>query len=281
VHGAAQPSVISLWPDRAPGSQAWTEHEQEGLLPAPYAVEAVWNVSRPALTAYVPDPAVASGAVAIVCPGGEFHFLSIKHEGTQVARWLVVQGIAAFVLKYRLLRTPATAEGVVKQIQETFGDRDQLQAQVRQLYPLITADGQQAMRVVRRHAPDWGLSPDRIGILGFSADATVAVGAAVRYAADTRPSFAAPIYTAPGPEIAVLSDAPPLFLALAADDDMAVRTSMPLYAAWRAADRSAEVHIFARGGHGFGVRKQGLPSDRWTDLFGDWLSTLGVLERAR
>jgi acetyl esterase/lipase len=281
VYIAAQPPVIPLWPGRAPGSEAWTQHEQEGRLPAPHDIEAVWNVSRPSLTAFLPDPAVATGTAVVVCPGGAFHFLAIEHEGTDVARWLVEQGVAAFVLKYRLLRTPAAAEGVVKQIQEAFADRDRLQAQVRQLYPLIAADGQQAVRVVHQHASDWGVRPERIGILGFSAGGTVAVSAALRYDAQTRPRFVAPIYSAPGPEMAVPADAPPLFLALATDDDMAVRTSVPLYSAWKAAGRAAELHIFAQGGHGFGLRKQGLPSDRWIDFFGAWLRALGLFERAR
>jgi acetyl esterase/lipase len=278
VNAATQAYIIPLWPEGAPGSESWTQQEQEGLLPAPYGVRAVWNVSRPSLTAFLPDPAVATGAAAVVCPGGSFHFLAIEHEGTEVAHWLVKRGVAAFVLKYRLIRTPEAAEGVAKQTQETFADRDRMQEQVRQLYPLNTADGQQAVRLARQRASEWGVRPDRIGIMGFSAGGAVAATAALRYDAHSRPSFVAAIYTAPAGPVNVPADAPPLFLALATDDDMAAGASVPLYSAWTAAGGSAELHIFAKGGHGFGLRTPGQPSDRWSDLFDDWLRVQGLLD---
>jgi acetyl esterase/lipase len=274
-----QPKVIPLWPGAAPGSEDWTQQEQEGQLPAPQNIRAVWNVARPTLTAYLPSQATAAGTAVVVCPGGAFHFLAIEHEGTQVASWLVGRGVAAFILKYRLLRTPETAEGVAQQLRERFADRERMQEEVRRLRPLITADGQQAVRVVRHRAAYWGVATDRIGILGFSAGGTVTTTVALQHDAESRPSFAAPIYGAPWEEVAVPPDAPPLFLALAHDDDMAVRTSMPLYSAWKASGHAAELHIFSEGGHGFGMRQQGLPSDHWIDLFGDWLRVQGLLER--
>jgi acetyl esterase/lipase len=281
VSVATQPPVIPLWPDGAPGLEDWTQREQEGVLPAPFGVRAVWNVSRPTLTAHLPDPAVATGAAAIVCPGGRFHFLAIEHEGTEVAEWLVARGVAAFVLKYRVLPTPDTAEGVAKQTAETVADPERLQGQVRQLYPLFAADGRRAVGLVRQRASEWGVRSDRVGILGFSAGGTVAASVALRYDAASRPAFAAPSRSAPGGPVNVPVDAPPLFLALAGDDAMAVGASLPLYSAWHAAGRSAELHVFSQGGHGFGLRRQGQPSDRWGDLFDDWLRALGVIERPR
>jgi dienelactone hydrolase len=120
--------------------------------------------------------------------------------------------------------------------------------------------------------------PDRIGIMGFSAGGSVTVGAALEYDADSRPDFAAPIYSAPREEISVPADAPPLFIAAAHDDAFAASACVPLYLAWSAAGRSAELHIYSRGGHGFGMHKQGLPADRWIEQFGEWLHAQGVLE---
>jgi dienelactone hydrolase len=183
--------------------------------------------------AFLPDPAIATGTAAIVCPGGSFHFLAIEHEGTEVAR---------------------------------------------RLYPLLAADGARAVGVVRQCASEWGFKSDRVGIIGFSAGRTVAVATALRHVPLTRPDFVAAIYPAPGGPVLVPTDAPSLFLALANDDDLAVGASVPLYSAWRAAECPVELHVFSQGGHGFGLRKQGLASDRWSDLFEDWLRSRGLLQ---
>ena len=143
------------------------------------------------------------------------------------------------------------------------------------------ADGLQAMKLVRRRAAEWGVAPDRIGIMGFSAGGSVTTGVALEYDADSRPDFAAPIYSAPIEDISVPADAPPLFIAVAHDDPFAASASVPLYSAWSAAGRSAELHIYSKGGHGFGMYKQGLPADHWIDHFGDWLQVQGVLEPPR
>src|SRR4029079_3585444 len=103
---ADKPQIIPLWPDGAPGSERWTQQEQETLAPPPIGIRVVRNVTQPTLTAYLPDGAAATGAAVIVCPGGAFHFLAIEHEGTQVAQWLNARGVAAFVLRYRLIETP-------------------------------------------------------------------------------------------------------------------------------------------------------------------------------
>ncbi|HVB97605.1 MAG TPA: alpha/beta hydrolase, partial [Chloroflexota bacterium] len=161
---------------------------------------------------------------------------------------------------------------------ENMADRDKMREIMSQVRKLAIADGQRAVSVVRQRALEWGIDPDRIGLIGFSAGGAVASGVALRTDVDSRPDFVAPIYGAPWDDIAVPTDAPPMFLALASDDDMAVRTSVPLYSKWREAGRSVELHIFSKGGHGFGMRKQGLPSDRWIDLLGDWLGVQGLLE---
>src|SRR5262249_43815399 len=162
--------VIPLWPDGALGSEGWTQQERKGLLSAPFNVEAVWNVSRPTLIAFLPESSVATGTAALVCPGGLFHFLASEHEGPATARWLAERGVAAFVLKYRLLPVPEAAEDVTQRPQEAFAERDRMAEQqrrmVRELLPLMTADG------------------------------TIATSAALRYDTDSRPSFVAPISSA-------------------------------------------------------------------------------------
>ncbi len=120
LDSAFSPEVIPLWPDGAPGSEHWSQQEQETYLPLPFDVKFVRNIAQPTLTAYLPDPSVATGTAVVVCPGGVFHYLSIESEGTDVARWLCARGIAAFVLKYRVLQTEARDEDLIKQLQDRF-----------------------------------------------------------------------------------------------------------------------------------------------------------------
>jgi acetyl esterase/lipase len=273
-----QPAVITLWPVGAPGSEAWLQREQETYLPSPYDVKVVRNIAQPTLTAYLPAPAVANGTAVIICPGGAFHFLSIESEGTEVAHWLCTRGVAAFVLKYRVLQTEAYDEDFVKQMREIFLNREKLGERMKQAEPLAIADGKQAIKVVRKRAAEWGIVADQIGMLGFSAGGAVTVGAALQYDEESRPNFVAPIYTAPfGTAMAVPADAPSLFMVLASDDPLVAEASLPLYSAWRGAGHLAELHIYAQGGHGFGMKKQGLPSDHWIDRFADWLQSQGDL----
>jgi acetyl esterase/lipase len=277
------PEVILLWPDGAPGSENWPQQEQETYIPLPtdvpktyiplpFDVKLVRNIARPTLMAYLPDPSVATGTAVIVCPGGVFHNLSIEREGTEVVRWLCARGIAAFVLKYRVLQTEVRDEDLIKQLQERFTNLRYLMELMQQIEPLAIADGQQAIKVVRQRATKWGIAPERIGILGFSSGGVVAIGAAMQYDEKSRPNFVAPIYPAPsGRSITVPTDAPPLFLLTANDDPIAVGTSLPLYSAWKDAGRPVELHIYAQGGHGFGMTKQGLPADHWIERFHEWL----------
>jgi acetyl esterase/lipase len=131
-------------------------------------LKVIRNVSQPTLTAFLPDPTLANGTAVIICPGGAFHFLAYEHEGTQVAAWLNAHGIAAFMLKYRLIRT---GEDFMAEVQERLADRAKMAGPMSALAPLILADGQQAVRLVRQRAAEWGIRPDRIGMMGFSAAA--------------------------------------------------------------------------------------------------------------
>jgi len=268
-----RPQIMPLWPGGAPGSEGWTQEEETTLIPP--ALKVVRNVVQPTLTAYLPERSAAVGTAAIVCPGGGYHFLSIDMEGTDVARWLVARGMAAFVLKYRLIRT---GDDFPDAVWATLGDRSKMGRLMAELHPLILADGQQAIRVVRQHAGELGIASDRIGIMGFSAGAGVTLSVALEHDAESRPDFAGAIYGGRRNDIPIPADAPPLFILCAADDAMASPAATELYTDWRATGHSAELHIYSTGGHGFGMQVKGLPSDTWIERFGDWLRVQGLLE---
>lgn len=272
------PSVIPLWPNGAPGSEDRSRPEQEFLLP-PHNDKFVRNVTQPTLTAYLPEPARATGTAAVVCPGGAFIFLAIAHEGTEVASWLVERGIAAFVLKYRVAHTPENADEFTEFLPRRRDLRERMRDDLVQARAFGIADAQRAMTIVRERAAEWNVDRQRIGIIGFSAGGALTSAIALKHDEASRPAFAAPIYGAPSEDVAVPADAPPLFLALASDDDMAVRNSLPLYTKWRETGHPVELHVFSQGGHGFGMRRQNLPSDHWIDLFGNWLGAQGLLDR--
>ncbi|MCI0486470.1 MAG: alpha/beta hydrolase [Blastocatellia bacterium] len=150
------------------------------------------------------------------------------------------------------------------------------------IIPLAVADGFAAVSYVRKHATELGVSPTRIGLMGFSAGGTVTASIALNYAAENRPDFVAPVYAYMGAvkETAVPKDAPPLFVVAATDDQLGLAPdSINLYKMWMAAKKPSEIHIYSKGGHGFGMRKQSLPSDRWIERFGDWLEAQGLLKK--
>lgn len=270
---ANQPKVIPLWPGVAPGSEGWTQQEQEVFTPH---FRIVHNVARPTLTAFFPEASARNGTAVIVCPGGAFHWLAIGYEGTEVATWLNSLGITAFVLKYRLLRT---GDDVMQETTDHMRDPAKMTELEKTISPLVLADGQQAVRVVREHAAEWGIAPDRIGIMGFSAGGAVTVSVALQHDSASRPDFAAPVYATAPEQFAVPADAAPLFIVCAADDPLVPpNDSVRLYSAWHAAGHPVELHVYARGGHGFGMKKQGLPVDQWTDRFSDWLKAQGFIK---
>ena len=267
--------VIPLWADGEIDTRGWNQPQEFAFLRD--GLKVIRNVVQPSLTAYLPDPALATGTAVIVCPGGAYHFLAFEHEGIDVARWLNARGIAAFVLHYRLVQTGSDFPQCVA---ETFSDPQKRAERVEPVFPLITADGCQAVRLVRARAAEWQVDPERVGILGFSAGGMLTLSVALHSDASSRPAFAAPIYAAPPPPAPVPAQAPPLFLLCAADDDMASAVSTEYYAAWRAAGRPVELIIYSKGGHGFGMRQPGLPADRWIERFTDWLGAEGMLPKA-
>jgi acetyl esterase/lipase len=282
---AQEHRVVPLYAGVAPGSEGWTQEETQSPAPWNPSTRLIRNIVKPTLTLYLPK-SNPSGIGIIVAPGGGFMFLSWKSEGTDVAHWLADHGIAAFVLKYRVENT-GTEEEFQQRMKELFKPRASgsenpqppADPERDKAMQLAGQDGLEAVRIIRQHAAEWNIAPDHIGFMGFSAGGMVTDHVALDYSPDTRPNFAAPIYGAPFTTVTVPTDAPPLFI-LCADDDPLVPSGLSarLYGAWKRAGKSAELHIYSRGGHGFGMDKHNLPVDHWIDLFYDWLGASGFLK---
>jgi acetyl esterase/lipase len=269
-----EPFVIPIEPGKS--VQEATATEAQTVYGDP-AVPLVRNVTSPTLMAYLPDPSNATGAAVIVAPGGAYIMLAIEHEGTDVARWLADRGVAAFVLKYRVAPMPPTDAGFKAIRDRQMREPELLGPIIEAQAPVSIADGRAAVKLLRARAAEWGVDRDRIGILGFSAGGGVALGTATQYEAGERPDFAALIYGAPTIDT-IPGDAPPLFILAAADDPaVPAENSNRLFSRWRAAGRSAELHVYSRGGHGFGMLAQGLPSDGWIHSFYAWLGAQGIV----
>jgi acetyl esterase/lipase len=269
--------VIRLSPTGDAASLKWTTPEREYFSPI-WNTQVVTNVSQPTLTVYAPAAGTANGTAIIVAPGGAFHALSINSEGIDVAKWLAARGVTAFVLKYRLV---PTGEDGVKEVMAKLGNLKKLDEDNAALVPLAIADGLAAVTYVRKHAAEFGIAPTRIGFIGFSAGGTVTSAVATKYTTESRPDFVAPIYAYLGAlkDVTVPQDAPPMFIAAATDDQLKLAPdSVTLYNKWMAAGKPVELHMYAKGGHGFGMRKQNLPTDTWIDRFGEWLDLQGLLK---
>jgi acetyl esterase/lipase len=258
--------AIPLWPAESVRSD---RSESEMLMPEPWPHRILRNVSVPTLEPFLPDAATATGIGVVICPGGAHHILAIDHEGYEVAQWLQQRGIAAFVLKYRVLPTPQNDEEYLSARNRQVGS---LAAKLVEHWPTVLSDGERAVDLVRERAAEWALRDDRIGIIGFSAGAHLAVGVAL--ANNSALNFVGSIYGALWSELDVPAGAPPLFIAGAVDDAITAEPSPQLFEAWRKAQRPVEMHMYERGGHGFGMIKQGLPSDLWIEQFHAWLSSL-------
>ncbi len=272
----SEQSVIRLYDGPAPGSESWTHQEQETFNEHGES-QFVFNVTDPTLTLFSPDPDQATGTALIICPGGGFHLLSVN-EGFAVARWLTAKGVTCFVLNYRLVECKTT-DPISEQKAKSWPEFD---AAVKSVISLAIADGQTALEYVRRNAERYDINPSRIGIIGFSAGGALTAHIAYNYTPANRPDFVALIYfghtwlsKAPVP-----ADAPPMFILAATDDGLGLAShSVDLYHDWTAAQKSVELHLYSAGGHGFGMKIQNLPSDRWIERFADWLGVQGLLER--
>jgi acetyl esterase/lipase len=271
----AQADAIELGTGALPDAknpEAW--HRQYGSLFAR-------NVTVATLKPFLPDPAKANGTAVIVAPGGGFRSLSMQNEGWEVARALADRGVAAFVLKYRLKQTPPDLDGFARSIREMLSGpvpvhRTDPASSIAGLGPQI-ADARAAFALVRGRADEWGVDPQRIGMVGFSAGAMLTIATTIA-GEDARPAFIGDIYGPLAP-LEVPSDAPPLFVAMAADDGLFADGGFGLIDSWRAAGRPVEFHFYEQGGHGFGMYPKPTTSTDWFNAFASWMKMRGLLER--
>ncbi len=265
--------AIDLYDGPAPGSEDWTHSEQRYFSEA-LGIEVMTNVVAPTLTPVLPSPGTANGAAVVIAPGGAFHLLSIGSEGFEVAERLAGHGIAAFVLVHRLV--PCEGDVVAELTRKATDDPEAMRADAHRIAAFAAADGETAMRHVRARSDDFKIDPGRVGFMGFSAGGNVALRVALADDPSVRPDFLAAMYaTLSGIDLDGAPDGSgPMFLTAATDDNLGLAgDSITLFEAWRGADLPVELHMYARGGHGFGMRTQHLPSDSWIDRFLDWFDT--------
>lgn len=280
---AAEPLVLNLWPGTPPGETRTLPAEAdltkpEDKLIAGRRIIKLGHVSTPQIAVYRPEPAKDCGAAVVICPGGGHHILAYDLEGTEVAEWLKTLGVTGIVLKYRV----------------PFRDPDRR-------WSAAVQDAQRAMSLVRARAAEWKLDPRRIGICGFSAGGqTAALTALLSHdrqypetdASDhlsSRPDFAILVYTGglleKGDEklqevVQVTKDTPPMFFVHAFDDPVSVQNSLLLASALKKSAVSAEVHLYATGGHGYGLRPTHEAVTHWPERAGEWLRERGWLTRS-
>jgi acetyl esterase/lipase len=274
----AQPNAIELGTPPLPGAMAkesW--HRQYGSLFAR-------NVTVATLTPYLPDPANASGAAVVVAPGGGFRTLSMENEGSNVAKALAAKGVAAFVLKYRLVQTPEDMAGFEQSMRQMFSGAaarpprpSTPDAMAASIAPQLE-DARAAFALIRRRAAEWHVDPNRIGMVGFSAGAMLTLTTAVA-GQEAKPAFIGNIY-GPVASMTVPADAPPMFVAVAADDPFFGNGETGIIKSWIAAKRPVELHLFEQGGHGFGMYPKETTSTGWFEEFARWLDMHGMLKQA-
>ena len=239
----------------------------------------VRNVEAATLTPFLPTKAANTGAAVIVAPGGAFLGLAIEEEGYRVARWLSDHGIAAFVLKYRVLPTPADPATFRREVSDLRTGKGPASFRPPEnTPPQALADAQAALRHIRTNAAQYGVDSSRIGMMGFSAGAYTTLSLALANAPDARPDFIVPIY---GKQDAVTPPANPmpLYIALASNDPLFWRGSTGLVDAWGKAGGKVEFHLYQSGGHGFGLGEAGTTTVDWMEGFRRWLEVNGMLKR--
>src|SRR5437667_2095473 len=267
---AAEPEKILLWPNGAPGSEGKVGEDKVRI--ADNGEHVLSNIHKPSLTPYLPVADKATGCAVIVAPGGGHRELWSDHEGHNIACWLSEHGIAAFVLKYRLARETNSSY--------TVDDH-------------ALADMQRALRLVRSRATEWGITTNRIGVMGFSAGGELAFLSAMRFdsgAADatdavarqsSRPDFQALIYPGSSRRIEPASNSPPVFLVCGTNDRPDISEGLAsVYLKFKQVKVPAELHIYAGTGHGFGLRANNTqPAGKWIERFEEWLAASGFLKK--
>jgi acetyl esterase/lipase len=261
--GVIQAGEIPLWPSKDFGAEKDTTTSKDGLV-AGRPVIRLGHVTRPTLTVYQPTKN-NTGAAVLVFPGGGYNILAMDLEGTEVCEWLQSIGVTAVLVKYRV-----TAGRAI---------------------PL--EDAQRAMGMVRARAAEWGIDPKRIGVLGFSAGGHLAAALSNGYekrtyppvdesdAVSCRPDFALLIYPAYLVDggLNVTANTPPTFLVQTEDDGVHVENSLTYYAALKGAKVPVEMHLYASGGHGYGLRATEKTVTTWPRRAEEWLRSLGILKQ--
>lgn len=271
--------IVHLYEGKAPGSENW--NYSEIVYSEKYTnLKMVRNVVDPTLEVFLPEDSIATGTSVVICPGGGNVWLSYENEGTAVAEWLVKKGITAFVLKYRLHKTPEDPKKF-EEFSKTFMSgiktnktENTKPGESEELHYYGGEDGMKAIQYVRDHAEKYKINPNKIGIIGFSAGAGVCMYVIQLSEADKQPNFVGLIYGGWLKDEKLSDSAPPAFILCAADDPIATN-SPDLYKAWKDAGKSAELHIYSKGGHGFGMTDRRRPVNKWIERFYDWLLVSG------
>jgi acetyl esterase/lipase len=288
----SQTVTLKLWPDGIPGSKTDPSYLENITITDGKTIRCE-KVITPDLTVFLPAPEKANGAAVMICPGGGYGALAFDHEGNAIAKWLNDNGIAGIILKYRLPSDQIMKDKTVGPLQ----------------------DAQEAMRVIRRHASEWKIDPKRIGVIGFSAGGHLASTISTHYAekvydvkdnTSARPDFSLLIYPVvsmdtlfthmgsrnnllglkPGNdlvqrfsnELQITADTPPAFLVHSSDDNaVPVMNSIGYYKGLQKNKIPAELHIFQKGGHGYGLATGKGTESSWPDLCMQWLKEMGLI----
>ena len=261
--------IVKL-PFETNGETVWIGDEKEYFSNI-WQTQVVTNVSVPSMQVFKADN--PNGTSVIVAPGGGLYALSINSEGNDVAKWLNSKGITAFVLKYRLVPTGEDGTKEAMEVGEEIGNH------VAPILPLSISDGLMALSHVRTNADIYGIDPNKIGFMGFSAGGAVTMGVAFNYTKENRPDFIVPVYpwTTVMGVYEVPVDAPPMLVICASDDPLGLaQGSIELYSNWLKNSKTVGLHMYSKGGHGFGMKKQDLPSDSWIMRFYEWSVAEGL-----
>lgn len=272
-------TAIPLYTGFAPGSE---DTDLEEVWRNAGTERWATNVTSPTLLPVLPEDPTQTRAAVIVIPGGGFQFVSMDNEGYPIAEWLAERGVAAFILKYRTMETPDTAETFGAFISALWNPQpSDTPVDATAGIPFAVADAQAALELVRDNSEAWGYDADKIGMLGFSAGAITALSVLNTEIADApKPDFMGYIYGPMNIDEAP-AGAPPMFAALAADDTLFAGQGFGIVEAWQAAGVPVEMHYYQSGGHGFGSYKRGVPADGWFDQFMSWMAAQDLLAPAR
>ncbi|MGD1946828.1 MAG: alpha/beta hydrolase [Croceivirga sp.] len=261
--------IIEL-PKEHTGELFWETPEKQYFSEV-WKTEVVTNVSKPTMRVFLPESNVATKAAVVIAPGGGLYALSIENEGNAVAQWLNEKGVAAFVLKYHLV--PTGEDGVQEITDLSISEPTKIMTEVSKVLPYSIQDGLNAITHIRENAKKYGVDPEKIGFMGFSAGGAVTMGIGYNYTKENRPNFLVPVYawTDAQDVMTPKKDAPPMCIVCASDDPLGLaKGSIDLYSSMFKANKSVSLMMYAKGGHGFGMNAQGLPSDTWIERFYDW-----------